>query len=178
MKSPETFFDDAALKSVTFTSVIRLRYLVAFKHTINPTCKYIGPPISCPELTTHFSEDYVDPAYWSGLEFYIGVICACMPTIRSLLRRYMPALIGQSTKSSLDGRWTSSRTDLKQTTAISRQLSTPEAHEQKDKSARENFVELVNVRHSRGFDDGGDPGDDLQISHAISTSIGDDRKHS
>lgn len=34
--------------------------------------------------------------YWSTIECHVGVICACLPAIRSLLRRVSPRLFGDT----------------------------------------------------------------------------------
>ena len=34
--------------------------------------------------------DYTSMAYWSHIELQVGIICACMPAIRSLLRKMFP----------------------------------------------------------------------------------------
>lgn len=36
--------------------------------------------------------------YWSTVECDVGVICACLPAIRSLLRRVSPGLFGDTQK--------------------------------------------------------------------------------
>lgn len=36
--------------------------------------------------------------YWSTIECDVGVICACLPAIRSLLRRVAPGLFGDTEK--------------------------------------------------------------------------------
>ncbi|KAL1880549.1 hypothetical protein VTK73DRAFT_5562 [Phialemonium thermophilum] len=76
---------------VTAVSVIRLRSLIRFGNTTNIT------------------QDYVEVGYWSTIEVPVGIICACMPAIRSLFSMYFPKLFG-TTKSgtsyplgSLDG---------------------------------------------------------------------------
>lgn len=41
--------------------------------------------------------DYVEIGYWSTIECDVGVICACLPAIRSLLRRVFPTAFGDTT---------------------------------------------------------------------------------
>lgn len=36
--------------------------------------------------------------YWSTIEVDVGVICACLPAIRALLRRVSPTLFGDTEK--------------------------------------------------------------------------------
>ncbi|KAJ5138872.1 uncharacterized protein N7515_003720 [Penicillium bovifimosum] len=68
---------------VTLVSILRLNSLIHFASTTNLTW------------------DYVSIGYWSTIECDVGVICACLPAIRSLLRRVAPGLFGdtQHTKS-------------------------------------------------------------------------------
>ncbi|OQE13125.1 hypothetical protein PENFLA_c054G04151 [Penicillium flavigenum] len=65
---------------VTLISIIRLNSLIHFASTTNLTW------------------DYVAIGYWSTIECDVGVICACLPAIRSLLRRVSPGLFGDTAK--------------------------------------------------------------------------------
>lgn len=54
----------------------------------------------CPANEHSMTEDYVEAGYWSTIEVPVGMICACMPAIRSLFskmedekRRYAPSPI-------------------------------------------------------------------------------------
>ncbi|THC87937.1 hypothetical protein EYZ11_012620 [Aspergillus tanneri] len=60
----------------TIVSGLRLRSLLQFANTQNPTW------------------DYVDVGYWSTIEVHVGVICACLPPTRPLLRRLLPSVFG------------------------------------------------------------------------------------
>lgn len=60
---------------VLVTSCVRLRYIVGFGETHNP------------------SWDYTDPALWSGLEVAVSIIVVCLPAIRLLLDRLNPGWI-------------------------------------------------------------------------------------
>ncbi|KAI1328539.1 CFEM domain-containing protein [Xylariaceae sp. FL0255] len=70
---------------VTVVSAIRLQSLILFANTQNPTY------------------DYNDAAWWSIIELHIGIICACLPSIRSLLvilgARFLGSSKGTSQKS-------------------------------------------------------------------------------
>ncbi|KFY63854.1 hypothetical protein V496_03640 [Pseudogymnoascus sp. VKM F-4515 (FW-2607)] len=44
--------------------------------------------------TTNLTQDYVELGYWSTIEVPVGVICACMPSIRALFRNVFPSLFG------------------------------------------------------------------------------------
>ncbi|KAH7178966.1 uncharacterized protein B0J16DRAFT_346139 [Fusarium flagelliforme] len=59
---------------VTVVSVLRLRYLVEFGKSTNPTW------------------DGYDTCYWSAIEVNVGIWCACMPNIRMLLINAFPRL--------------------------------------------------------------------------------------
>ncbi|CAG8198056.1 unnamed protein product [Penicillium salamii] len=63
---------------VTLVSILRLNSLIHFASTTNLTW------------------DYVSIGYWSTIECDVGVICACLPAIRSLLRRVAPGLFGDT----------------------------------------------------------------------------------
>ncbi|KAJ5312061.1 hypothetical protein N7508_002891 [Penicillium antarcticum] len=65
---------------VTLVSILRLNSLIHFASTTNLTW------------------DYVSVGYWSTVEVDVGVICACLPAIRSLLRRVSPGLFGDTEK--------------------------------------------------------------------------------
>ncbi|CAJ2512717.1 Uu.00g008360.m01.CDS01 [Anthostomella pinea] len=61
---------------ITVISVVRLHSLIIFGKTSNLT------------------QDYVEVGYWSTIEVPIGVICACMPAIRSLFSLAFPRVFG------------------------------------------------------------------------------------
>ncbi|KAL2070037.1 hypothetical protein VTL71DRAFT_14717 [Oculimacula yallundae] len=67
---------------VTIVSIIRLRSLVKFSASQNPTW------------------DYIDIGSWSTVEINVAIICACMPNIRLLLVRYFPRFMETTTKNS------------------------------------------------------------------------------
>jgi hypothetical protein len=41
-----------------------------------------------------FTEDYVEVGFWSTIEVPVGVICACMPAVRSLFSLAFPRIFG------------------------------------------------------------------------------------
>ncbi|KAK9416998.1 hypothetical protein SUNI508_09237 [Seiridium unicorne] len=63
---------------VTIVSAIRLRSLVEFGTTRNIT------------------QDYVEVGYWSTIEVPVGIVCACMPSIRALFEHIFSGGIGTS----------------------------------------------------------------------------------
>ncbi|KAJ5118996.1 hypothetical protein N7448_010705 [Penicillium atrosanguineum] len=63
---------------VTLVSILRLNSLIHFASTSNLTW------------------DYVTIGYWSTIECDVGVICACLPAIRSLLRLILPGFFGDT----------------------------------------------------------------------------------
>lgn len=60
--------------SVTVVSIVRLQSLVSFANSDNPTW------------------DNLRVSQWSTIEVNVGIICACMPTLRLILLRVFPAL--------------------------------------------------------------------------------------
>ncbi|KAG9188469.1 hypothetical protein G6011_02392 [Alternaria panax] len=65
---------------VTVISILRLRSLVSFAASANPTW------------------DQTDVINWSNIEINIGVICACLPALRVILVHLFPKILG-TTKS-------------------------------------------------------------------------------
>jgi hypothetical protein len=49
-------------------------------------------------LTDIAPEDYVEIGYWSTIEVPVGIICACMPSIRSLFSKIFPKVFGTTNK--------------------------------------------------------------------------------
>lgn len=68
---------------MTIVSCLRLHTLIEFGNTKNMT------------------QDYVDLGVWSTVEVPVGVICACMPAIRSLFRHVFPTLLSQTKQDSI-----------------------------------------------------------------------------
>ncbi|KAK2755245.1 CFEM domain-containing protein [Colletotrichum kahawae] len=65
---------------VTIVSILRLRSLVQFATSQNPTW------------------DQFDIAFWTTLEVPTGIICCCLPAIRLILIKIFPRLFGMLTK--------------------------------------------------------------------------------
>ncbi|KAF7536940.1 hypothetical protein G7054_g4094 [Neopestalotiopsis clavispora] len=63
---------------VTIVSAIRLRSLIQFASTENPTW------------------DYNEAAWWSTIELHVGIICACLPSLRSLFINLGVRILGSS----------------------------------------------------------------------------------
>ena len=63
---------------VTVVSCLRLVELVRFSKTVNPTWDYLGA------------------ALWSGIEVWVGIICACLPAARVFVGRMLPKWLGLS----------------------------------------------------------------------------------
>ncbi|KAK5651853.1 hypothetical protein OQA88_11622 [Cercophora sp. LCS_1] len=62
--------------AVVVISFIRLKTINQFTRASNPT------------------RDVVELIIWSGIELDVGVICPCLPSLRLLLRKIMPRIIG------------------------------------------------------------------------------------
>jgi hypothetical protein len=75
---PSCFLSWLTPSSVTVVSIIRLRALVTFAKSNNPT--WDNFPVSL----------------WSTVEISVGIMCTCMPTLRLLLVRLFPVLGGSS----------------------------------------------------------------------------------
>ncbi|RFU32999.1 hypothetical protein B7463_g3331, partial [Scytalidium lignicola] len=110
---------------VTIVSCLRLKFLVQFGNTTNLT------------------QDYTNIGVWSTIEVPMGIICACMPAIRSLFRNIFPTVFSSTTK---DASAASSMPKGSRVTnsSIARQLSSKPKH-----NDEESFVQLVEM-DSRG----------------------------
>ncbi|KAH8672848.1 hypothetical protein BGZ60DRAFT_373634 [Tricladium varicosporioides] len=86
---------------VTIVSIVRLQSLVHFRNTTNPTY------------------DYYSIGYWSIVEVNLGVICACMPSIRVLLTYIFSRLIGNSHEHLSDHRTGQAPTGLRSNQDVS-----------------------------------------------------------
>jgi hypothetical protein len=73
---------DSLVSSVTVVSILRLQSLVHFAKSINPTW------------------DNLLVSQWSTIEINVGIICACMPSMRILLVRLFPKLLGTTQNNS------------------------------------------------------------------------------
>ena len=90
------------------------------------------------------TEDYVDLAIWSNIEVPVGVICACMPSLRSLFRHMFPRL--PSTKISFfKDTAGSSAPKLSKTSIVQKSLSSKPHHEDE-----RSFVQLVELDSVEG----------------------------
>ncbi|KAG8164103.1 hypothetical protein KVR01_006021 [Diaporthe batatas] len=67
---------------VTIVSALRLQSLAKYANTSNVT------------------QDYVEVGYWSTIEVPVGVVCACMPAIRSLIATIFPKVFGTTQQKS------------------------------------------------------------------------------
>ncbi|KAM0343813.1 hypothetical protein ACHAPU_008243 [Fusarium lateritium] len=59
---------------VTVVSVIRLRYLISFGNSSNPTW------------------DSFETIYWTSIETNVGIWCICLPDLRVLIRKVFPKI--------------------------------------------------------------------------------------
>jgi hypothetical protein len=82
--------------------MIRLKALLSFGNSIDPTCNSPAPPTKPLSIymLTCVTGDYVDAVTWSSLELAIVMICACLPAIRNLLIRFYPGTFLTSMRSS------------------------------------------------------------------------------
>ncbi|KAK1623500.1 CFEM domain-containing protein [Colletotrichum phormii] len=66
---------------VTVVSIIRLQSLVDFAKGSNATM------------------DFIDVSVWSTIEICVGIMCACLPSIRMILVKIFPAMSGSTLRS-------------------------------------------------------------------------------
>ena len=79
------------LSSACVTSMVRLKYLVAFQiRSLDATCTY-SHNFPRDNDTNDETGDSTDVVIWSFLEDYISVICASVIAIRPLLAKYIPS---------------------------------------------------------------------------------------
>ncbi|KAI8931820.1 hypothetical protein NX059_011457 [Plenodomus lindquistii] len=107
---------------VTVVSIIRLEYLIHFANTENATW------------------DLAPFGYWSTIEMDVGVMCACMPSLHSLFKRYWPRVFGATTWAKSTGRSGISGAGA----SNARVEVTTEAPRNGD---RKSFIPLVEVTH-------------------------------
>ncbi|KAL2142497.1 hypothetical protein VTI28DRAFT_1099 [Corynascus sepedonium] len=70
--------------AVMIISLVRLKTINQFTRAENPT------------------KDIVQVCLWSGIELDVGVICPCLPSLRLLLRRLLPRVLGSTGRYELD----------------------------------------------------------------------------
>ncbi|KAF2791700.1 hypothetical protein K505DRAFT_219712, partial [Melanomma pulvis-pyrius CBS 109.77] len=70
---------------VLIVSAVRLQSLIYFSNSQNITW------------------DYVAASYWSVIELDVGIICACMPSLRALMLRYFPKIFSNGTTKNSQG---------------------------------------------------------------------------
>ncbi|KAH8887875.1 hypothetical protein GQ53DRAFT_725610 [Thozetella sp. PMI_491] len=92
---------------VTVVSIIRLRALLIFANSTNPTW------------------DNLSTSYWSTVEVDVGIICACMPVLRLVILRLFPRLRGNDPAHESRTIWPSSRPRDPEVTVISLEVSPP-----------------------------------------------------
>ncbi|KAE9571853.1 hypothetical protein CGMCC3_g11976 [Colletotrichum fructicola] len=66
---------------VTVVSIIRLQSLVDFAKGSNPTM------------------DFMEVSIWSTIEIIVGIMCACLPSIRMILVKLFPSISGSTIRS-------------------------------------------------------------------------------
>jgi hypothetical protein len=95
-------------ESVTVVSIIRLQFLLTFANSANPTWDNLGVSI------------------WSTVEINVGLMCACMPTLRLLLARIVPGMRSDAGSSRSQSKRYTRRLRKRQPGGISLQNSTME----------------------------------------------------
>ncbi|KXJ88215.1 hypothetical protein Micbo1qcDRAFT_19083 [Microdochium bolleyi] len=90
---------------VTIVSILRLQYIVTFATTRNPT------------------QDFVPVGIWSVVEVSVGIICACLPALRSLLSRVLPRVFGTTVNTAKSSQFTQSHIRVKSEFTVQSQQS-------------------------------------------------------
>jgi hypothetical protein len=70
------------MPSATVVSCIRLRFLINLAHSTNITW------------------DQANITKWSNIEIVVGIVCACLPSVRVFLVRFLPSMFSTSTEKS------------------------------------------------------------------------------
>lgn len=115
---------------VTIVSILRLQVLIEFGDSNNITW------------------DYTAVGYWSTIELHASVVCACMPALRQLIRRFAPRLVGSTAEESKMGRSQerSGASNLSGVTAVnSTRGKEADAYVRPRRSDEHNFIPLDNV---------------------------------
>ncbi|EEH33714.2 hypothetical protein PAAG_04763 [Paracoccidioides lutzii Pb01] len=116
---------------VTIVSILRLQTLLKFAKSHN------------------FTWDYVEMGYWSTIEIHVGIICACMPAMRSFFRRVFPTLFSytEHQKSGTFGTFSTSHDEVMMRNS-ERLSQKPKCHE----SDAMPLVDVVNFQqHQRNY---------------------------
>lgn len=90
--------------SVTVISILRLRFLILWANSANPTFEQF------------------DVIYWSTIEVNVGLICACLPAFRLILARIFPRVFSSSSNASAASATGKSQSQLSK---LSSQLTMP-----------------------------------------------------
>lgn len=89
--------------SACVTSIIRLKYLVEIARSLDETCKLsaVVLPFTVRKLTNLTSTgDNVNPLIWSIIEVHTALICACLPSLKSIFIKFFPGLFKSTVASS------------------------------------------------------------------------------
>ena len=85
-----TYLGTNMIYSATIISIVRLRALVGFGQSTNLTY------------------DQTETAKWSIIELTVGLVCSCLPSIRSLLVQCLPSVFGSTQGKSTGNQYTGS----------------------------------------------------------------------
>jgi hypothetical protein len=94
-------------------SAVRLQFLINVSHTTNPTW------------------DQSDVVKWSDLEITVGVICACLPSIRLILARSMPKLFGSTHDRTQRSQYADNHAKISRNTIVGSESSSRRGNENK-----------------------------------------------
>jgi hypothetical protein len=68
--------------------MIRLKSLLSFGNSLDPTCKASQPNFE--SMSQPIIGDYVNVVIWTIVELAVAMVCSCFPAIRNLLMRIYP----------------------------------------------------------------------------------------
>lgn len=130
---------------VTIVSILRLQVLIQFGDSQNLTCAYLVAELSTTCLANITTGHYTSVGYWSTIELHASVVCACMPSIRNIIRRFLPRLMGSTYEESK--RTGGNSTGLSGPTAVNSGIGKfePQVQVRPRSSDEENFIPLVDM---------------------------------
>ena len=95
------------LSSACITSMVRIKYMVAFSKTYDTTCTFIGSSSYCASDERDLMSnllcvgDNVDVIRWSLIELLSTIVCGSIPPCRPLITRFISSLASTAATSSL-----------------------------------------------------------------------------
>jgi hypothetical protein len=143
---------------VTICSVIRLQYLAKVSNLTNATYHYN------------------DIGLWTGLEAYLGIICACMPSILGPLVQFFRKTVGSKlSSSSKSGSWSHRTHDKSGTRLGSRSVEPGEEIELAKHAQTRGETEKTSVKSLDDLSDDRASRDDMELVYHPAQREGNDQ---